>query len=365
MDQDSTATQDQTNNTVSLLLRVHEKGKNSIGLNGGVSGLSGSFLGLNYQTNNFLGLGETLSLQANLGNLQRNLSFGFTEPYFRNKPISLGFQIFSSKYDYNAAKNYQISTGGGNLSAAQQSLVQNYNQSSTGLTVSSNYLFRHSFHRVGLTYSFQKSSITAFSPASTSLFQTLAFRSGIQSNNALEGIYSSTASLSYTYNKIGNPYNPHDGVSYTALLQMAGLGGNVKYFNPDLRIPPLQRHAFVQAQQGRPQRSRLPLPGAIHPGPWRQGCAALPALLSGRRGRTSRLRHPLRHAVRLHSAAHAIHPHQSGWHAGPARSHQPDAGQHHHPYPHLRHRLRWRRYLVHQQHRIPYPARRTGHVQAV
>ena len=232
VDQDSTATQDQANNTVSLLLRVHEKGKNSIGLNGGVSGLSGSFLGLNYQTNNFLGLGETLSVQANLGNLQRNLSFGFTEPYFRNKPISLGFQLFSSKYDYNAAKNYQISTGGGNLSAAQQSLVQNYNQSSTGLTVSTNYLIRHSFHRVGLTYSFDKSSITAFSPASTSLFDTLAFRSGIQSNNALNGIYSSKVSLSYAYNKIGNPYNPHEGVSYTALLQVAGLGGNVKYFNP-------------------------------------------------------------------------------------------------------------------------------------
>jgi outer membrane protein insertion porin family len=232
VDQDSTATQDQANNTVSLLLRVHEKGKNSIGLNGGISGLSGSFLGLNYQTNNFLGLGETLSVQANLGNLQRNLQFGFTEPYFRNKPISLGFQVNSSKYDYNAAKNYQISTGGGNLSAAQQSLVQNYNQSSTGLTVSTNYLVRHSFHRVGLTYSFQKSSITAFSPASTSLFQTLAFRSGIQGNNALQGIYSSQVSLSYTYNKIGNPYNPHDGVEYTALLQLAGIGGNVKYFNP-------------------------------------------------------------------------------------------------------------------------------------
>jgi outer membrane protein insertion porin family len=232
VDQDSTATQDQANNTVSLLLRVHEKGKNSIGLNGGVSGLSGSFLGLNYQTNNFLGLGETLSLQANLGNLQRNLQFGFTEPYFRNKPISLGFQLFSSKYDYNAAKNYQISTGGGNLSAAQQSLVQNYNQSSTGLTVSSNYLIRHSFNRVGITYSFNRSSITAFSPASTSLFQTLAFRSGIQGNNALEGIYSSQVSLSYTYNKIGNPYNPHEGVEYTALLQVAGIGGNVKYFNP-------------------------------------------------------------------------------------------------------------------------------------
>lgn len=232
VDQDSTATQDQANNTVSLLLKVHEKGKNSIGLNGGISGLSGSFLGINYQTNNFLGLGETLSVQANLGNLQRNLQFGFTEPYFRSKPISLGFQLFSSKYDYNAAKNYQISTGGGNLSAAQQALVQNYNQSVTGFNVSTSYLVKHSFQRVGLTYTFNRSSITAFSPASTSLFQTLAFRSGIQNNNALNGIYTSLASLSYTYNKIANPYNPHEGEEVSAILQVAGLGGNVKYFNP-------------------------------------------------------------------------------------------------------------------------------------
>ena len=45
-------------------------------------------------------------MQANVGDLQRNLSFGFTEPYLRNKPISLGVQVFTSKYDYNPAKSY-------------------------------------------------------------------------------------------------------------------------------------------------------------------------------------------------------------------------------------------------------------------
>ncbi len=55
--------------TVDLTLKVKEKGKNSIGLSGGVSGLSGTFVGLSYSTNNFLGLGETLSVQANIGNL--------------------------------------------------------------------------------------------------------------------------------------------------------------------------------------------------------------------------------------------------------------------------------------------------------
>jgi len=40
--------------TVDLLLKLKEKGKQSIGLQGGVSGLMGGFIGLTYQTNNFL-----------------------------------------------------------------------------------------------------------------------------------------------------------------------------------------------------------------------------------------------------------------------------------------------------------------------
>ena len=113
---------------------MQEKGKNSIGVNGGVSGLSGAFLGLNYQTNNFLGLGETLSVHANIGDLSRNLSFGFTEPYLRNKPISLGIQVFDRKTDYNPAKSYSFSGNTtGNESSAISSLLQNYNQGEQGI----------------------------------------------------------------------------------------------------------------------------------------------------------------------------------------------------------------------------------------
>jgi len=52
--------------------------------------------------------GETLSVQANIGDLSRNLSFGFTEPYLRNKPLSLGVQVFTRKFDYNPAKSYGV-----------------------------------------------------------------------------------------------------------------------------------------------------------------------------------------------------------------------------------------------------------------
>lgn len=234
VDQDSEAHQNPEAGTVDLLLKVKEKGKNSIGLNGGVSGLSGAFLGVNYQTNNFLGLGETLSVQGNLGNVSRQFLFGFSQPYVRNRPINVGFQIFNNKQDFNAAKNYQASTGqAANLSAAQQSLTQNYNQASTGLNFSVSYpLKRHAFQRLGFTYSLTKSTISAFSTASQTFFQTISFRSGIQGTNALAGIISSSASFTYTYNTINNPLRPRTGKEYTAVFQVAGLYGNVRYISP-------------------------------------------------------------------------------------------------------------------------------------
>ena len=234
VEQDSEAHQDPDNGTVALVLKVKEKGKNSIGMNGGLSGMSGAFIGVNYQTNNFLGLGETLSLQGNLGNVSRQFTFGFAQPYIHNRPIQLGFQVFNNKQDFNAAKNYQTTNGASaNLSAAQQSLTQNYNQAATGLNFSVRYpLKRHAFQSVGVTYSLSKSSITAFSTASQTFFQTISFRSGIQGQNALAGIISSELSLTYSYNTISNPTRPRTGKEYSAALQFVGLWGNVRYFSP-------------------------------------------------------------------------------------------------------------------------------------
>jgi outer membrane protein insertion porin family len=254
VDQDSEAHQDAEAGTVDLLLKVKEKGKNSIGLNGGVSGLSGAFLGVNYQTNNFLGLGETLSLQGNLGNVSRQFMFGFSQPYLKNRPLNLGFQLFNTKQDYNASKSYQTTSGlSANLTAAQQSLTQNYNQASQGLTLSLSYpLKRHAFQRIGMTYSLAKSNITAFSTASQTFFQTISFRSGIQGSNSLAGIVNSNASFSYIYNTINNPLRPRSGKEYTAVFQVAGIGGNVRYISPLVaykRFMPM--HYLIPSASGR------------------------------------------------------------------------------------------------------------------
>ncbi|MEO8725996.1 MAG: outer membrane protein assembly factor BamA, partial [Acidobacteriaceae bacterium] len=232
-DQDSEAKQNTQEGTVDLLLKVKEKGKNSIGLNGGVSGLSGSFIGLNYQTNNFLGLGETLSLQGNIGNLERSATFGFTEPYLFDLPLNLGFTISASKFDYNEAKNYQILAGQKTQFSQQQlDVLQNFSNSQAGFTVSASYPLKHSLKRIGLTYQFNVQSIQAFSQASQSYFEAINFR-GVSGPNSLTGIITSKVIPTFTFSNVnGGQFSPHTGKSFTAAMEVSGIGGNVAAIRP-------------------------------------------------------------------------------------------------------------------------------------
>src|SRR5205809_7471338 len=96
--------------TDDINLKLKEKGKQSIGLQGGVSGLADSFIGLTYQTNNFLGLGATLTFSAQFGDLSRSFLFGFTDCYLFDSPISTDFMIFSSRYKFNQARQAALPT---------------------------------------------------------------------------------------------------------------------------------------------------------------------------------------------------------------------------------------------------------------
>jgi outer membrane protein insertion porin family len=238
---------DEKDGLVDLTLKIHEKGKNSIGLNGGVSGLEGAFVGINYATNNFLGLGETLQVQASVGNLARSVRFGFTEPYMFDRPLQFGFNVYYTKTSYNQARQLSIFSGQTlNLPNAVLQNLQNYTQSSAGFTTSLGYpLGRRSFKRVGITYSFDRSSLLALSSASKNLFEYLAFR-GISGPNALEGIITSKIFPNFSFNTINSPISPHTGHQFTVGAEIAGLGGTVRSVRPII-----QYKQFIPVQNRR------------------------------------------------------------------------------------------------------------------
>jgi len=231
--------QNSKDKTVDILVKVKEKGKNSIGMSGGISGLAGNFVGINYATNNFLGLGSTLSLGFQWGTFQKMYSFGFTQPYFMDRPITAGFTIFKSDYNYNQIRQLAIYSGiNPNLLAQSQYgqfYGQNFTQNSDGFTLFATYPLRRHFARVGLTYSFSRSSLQAFSAASESYFQAINF-SGLTGPNSLSGIISSQVMPTFLYNTINSTWTPTRGKYLYAAIAFSGsaMGGNVNTITPTL-----------------------------------------------------------------------------------------------------------------------------------
>jgi outer membrane protein insertion porin family len=227
-------------NTVDITLKVRERGKNQIGLNGGVSGIAGSFIGFNYSTNNFLGLGETLSLGAQIGTRQRNITFGFTEPYLLDHPIQTGFTIYLNRFDFNQGREASILAGQNLIPLYNQLGSQNllnYVQNSHGFNVFASYQLHRSFWRSGITYGYDVSNIETQTTAATNYFQYINF-SGVYGPNALEGIKTSTVTPSLTYNTVNHPINPTNGKSIFLSVAFAGtvLGGNVNTVRPTVEI---------------------------------------------------------------------------------------------------------------------------------
>jgi outer membrane protein insertion porin family len=237
---------DTRTNTVDLLLKVKERGKNSIQLNGGVSGISGSFLGFSYSTNNFLGLGETLSLGAQVGTLLTNITFGFTEPYLFDKPIQAGFTLFYQRYRFDQARQYSLFAGGNytnyinNLYGSNNLL--NYTTNGRGFTSFLSYGLRRSFARVGLTYGYSVQSVVPISEAAKNQFLFYNFQ-GLAGPNSLNGITQSTITPTFAYNTVNHPIIPTRGLRINLSAGFSGsiLGGNVNTLSPALDIAYFRR----------------------------------------------------------------------------------------------------------------------------
>jgi outer membrane protein insertion porin family len=105
---------------VALGVDVEEKSTGQLSLSAGYSSLERFIISANVEQSNFRGMGQVLSAGVNWSRYSKSVQLGFTEPYFLDKPILFGGDLF--RRDYNSF-NYvgesrnttysQVSTGGG------------------------------------------------------------------------------------------------------------------------------------------------------------------------------------------------------------------------------------------------------------
>ncbi|MGE5742033.1 MAG: outer membrane protein assembly factor BamA [Candidatus Aminicenantes bacterium RBG_16_66_30] len=189
-------------------VNVKEMQRNNIQFTAGYSGYEGTFVAFSYSTVNFLGAGETLDLSIQQGKLIKNYSFGFSEPYLFDKPITAGFNIYRRDLHYpwfwRKGDGIDLMTG--------------------------TRLF--GMWRANLTYTFEKVKMTGSNDPTFTLPTTYYQYYSNQKYNE-----SSVTPMIYR-STIDSPLTPTRGTSYSASVKYAFnfLGGDIYMLKPQLEF---------------------------------------------------------------------------------------------------------------------------------
>ncbi len=231
--------------TVDLALKVSERGRQQISFNGGISGIGGSFFGLEYSTNNLLGRGEVLSFNLAAGNRQRSFQFSFTEPYIRDRPISAGFSIFAFSQKFFGEGTFLSQNTG-----AQEDLLGS--QFNFNAVDEANLFTRDSyggsiFLSAPLSEFYRKRRFTQFSRIGASYQLSLSSvkdpEVNLDPNNQASfipviysqpNILTSRLTGTFSYDTRNASIDPTNGRELSVALALAGLGGDVRTYQPTL-----------------------------------------------------------------------------------------------------------------------------------
>jgi outer membrane protein insertion porin family len=174
----------------------------------GISQIDGFFGQLGFQTSNFLGRGETVSVNAQKGYRARNYELAVTEPFLFDRPITVGANVFTRQLNY----------------------INEFTQDTTGATATLG-LPAGPWSRFFLSYSYQRVKVTDVNP--------LYLNADLQKNNPfladslLIGAGGrrtvSKISPSLVVSTINEPIFPTSGHKYTVGFDFAGPGGNTHY----------------------------------------------------------------------------------------------------------------------------------------
>ncbi len=226
-------------NKVDVKLKLEEQNRNQITFGAGVSQYEGVFGQLTFQTSNFMGKGETLSVSAQRGSRARNYQIAFSEPFLFDRPITVGGDIHKQSIIYPYAYT-QNNTGGaatiGFQVGAYARMFGTYSLDQiTVRDIYPTYLpqpqlyFTPSevYSSAGLQRSPFIASNGTLAPSNPYMADLLLLNQGGKRTI-------SKVTPSYVFNTVDNPIFPSAGKRYTAALDIAGVGGDTSYLKPTL-----------------------------------------------------------------------------------------------------------------------------------
>jgi len=190
----------------------------------GYNGYGGIFVGFHYSTVNFLGAGERLELTFDDGERIKNYMFGFSEPYFLDYPLTLGFNIYYRNIIFPDL----------------------YNRAGKGVDFTIGARFKR-YWTANLTYDYEKVNVELpeekedgdieVDPVYSTMF-------GLGKHDL------SSVILTLSRSTLENPLFPTKGTLYSASCKFAGsfLGGDISFISPRFEwsfFHPLVKKQFI------------------------------------------------------------------------------------------------------------------------
>ncbi len=233
-------------NEVDVTLKLEEQNRNQLTFGAGVSQFEGFFGQLSFQTSNFLGRGESLTLSMQAGSRAENYQVAFTEPFLFDRNITGGVDVYKRSLQY----------------------INQFTQNSTG----GNVLFGFpvaDFSRLFMTYSYEGIQVSDLNEAffdpncfltstgcrdislddpsqlSPDVIQALQNNPFLRDSLLIAQGGQRTISKivpSFVFNTVDNPIFPSTGRRLSLSSDFAGLGGNTNFIKPRAEAVGFFRH---------------------------------------------------------------------------------------------------------------------------
>jgi outer membrane protein insertion porin family len=239
---------------VDVTLNLKEQNRNQLTFGAGVSQYEGVFGQLAFQTANFLGRGESLTVSLQAGDRAQNYQLAFTEPFLFDRNITGGFDIYKRALQY--VGYYTQKSTGGNLTfgfpvADFSRMFVNYAYESVRMSdLNEAFLdpncifdFEGNFDPNGCQ-SIELDNLQG-SGLSEEVLQSLQRNPFIFDSLLLGAGGRRTVSKvipTFVHNTVDNPIFPNVGKRVTLSLDLAMLGGNTQFYKPSAEVIKFWRH---------------------------------------------------------------------------------------------------------------------------
>lgn len=179
-----------------LNVEVEEQSTGEFSISAGFSSADNVVGAVSLTEKNLLGRGQFLRLQVSVSSIRQQIDLRFTEPYFLDRNMSAGFDLYNTHSVYDES-NYEADIRGVGLRL--------------GFPLSE-------FGRLGLRYTLRQDDIQA----TNTLYQS-------------DGITTlSLFGFTYAYDEKDDPVEPKNGFDLTWSGDVSGLGGDKKYMRTEL-----------------------------------------------------------------------------------------------------------------------------------